>query len=303
MRASSQDRFGGPEVLTVIETDRPVAGPDEVLVEVKAASVNYGEAHVREGRAAGTRPPFTLGSDLSGVASEVGVNVGRFQPSDEVYGIFFIGTFAEYVAVPASSLAVKPAGVDHVTAAALPVAAQTAMTAVEAAGAAPGRRILIHAAAGGVGHLAVQLAKLRGAYVIATARAAKHDFLRDLGADELVDYQAVDFTEAVQDVDVVFDLIGGEYGPRSLRCLRPGGTLLAATMNPGTNAEQAEALGRHYAWVGVRPDGSQLEQVGKLVEQGLLRVHVDRVYPLEQLAEAHRYSGTGRVRGKVVITI
>ncbi|MGC4897383.1 NADP-dependent oxidoreductase [Micromonospora sp. DT31] len=286
-----------------METERPVPGPDEVLVEVKAASVNYGEAHVREGRAPGTRPPFTLGSDLSGVACEVGVNVGRFQPGDEVYGIFFIGTFAEYVAVPASSLAVKPTGVDHVTAAALPVAAQTAMTAVEAAGAAPGRRVLIHAAAGGVGHLAVQLAKLRGAYVITTARATKHDFLRDLGADELVDYQAVDFTEAVQDVDVVFDLIGGEYGPRSLRCLRPGGTLLAATMNPGTSVEQAEALGWHYAWVGVRPDGSQLEQVSKLVEQGLLRVHVDRIYPLEELAEAHRYSDTGRVKGKVVITI
>jgi NADPH:quinone reductase-like Zn-dependent oxidoreductase len=305
MRKAIQFELGGPEVLRVVETDRPDPGPGEVLVRVIAASVNFGEVKVRSGVAEVGSPPFTLGSDLSGVVESTGPGVTGITPGDEVYGIFFIGTYAEYVAVPATRLAPKPAGLDHIHAAALPVAALTAWQAVaELAEAAPGQRILIHAAAGGVGHLAVQLAKLRGAYVLGTARAVKHEFLTGLGADELIDYTTTDFALAAKGVDVVFDLVGGDYGPRSLDALRPGGLLLGAALDPGVTAEQAAAANRRYAYVSVRPSGHDLAtEISPLVADGRLTVHVDRTFPLAELPAAHEYCETGQVTGKVVITV
>jgi NADPH:quinone reductase-like Zn-dependent oxidoreductase len=305
MRAATQHAFGGPEVLEIVEVDRPEPGPGEVLVRVKAASVNFGDTKIRAGKVPEVGPPpFTLGSDLSGIVEQVTPGVTRFRPGDEVYGILFLGTYAEYAAVPAGNLAAKPPGLDHVHAAALPVAALTAWRGiVDLANAQEGQRILIHAAAGGVGHLAVQIAKMRGTYVIGTARAAKHDFLRDLGADELIDYTAVDFTTAVRDVDVVVDLVGGEYGLRSLDVLRPGGLLLGAALDPGITVEEAEARGRCYAWISVQPSGIELEKISELVQTGRLRVSVQRTFALEELAQAHELSDRGQVTGKLVITL
>lgn len=303
MRTAIQYEFGGPEVLRVVDAERPRPAPGEVLVRVHAASVNFGETKVRSGLAQAGRPPFTLGSDLSGVVAETGPGVTGFAPGDEVYGVYFIGTYAEYVAVPAVALAPKPAGLGHVEAAALPVAALTALRAVDRASLAAGDRILIHAAAGGVGHFAVQLARLRGAYVLGTARAVKHDFLRALGVDEPIDYTAVDFGEAARNVDVVLDLVGGTYGRRSLAALRPQGLLLGATLDPGVTEREAAELGRRYEWVSLRPTGEELRRVTELVEEGVLRPHVERTFPLEQLVMAHEFAETGQITGKVVIVV
>ncbi|WP_406498861.1 NADP-dependent oxidoreductase [Streptomyces sp. NBC_00846] len=244
-----------------IEADRPEPGPGEVLVRVRAASVNFGETKLRTGVAKAAPLPFTLGSDLSGTVEAVGRGATRFQPGDEVYGVQFIGTYAEYVAVQEGGLAPKPDELDHVRAAALPVAGLTALAAVEEADCGPGQRILIHAAAGGVGHIAVQLAKEKGAFVLATARAGKHEFLHELGADEIIDYTTTDFTQAARAVNVVFDLVGGAYGPRSLDSLRPGGLLLSAVLDPGLDENEAEKRGMRYKWVSLRPTRAELEKI------------------------------------------
>ncbi|MEW1633013.1 NADP-dependent oxidoreductase [Streptomyces sp. NPDC093801] len=310
MRAVSQRGYGGPDVLEVVETDVPVPGPGEVLVRVRAAGVNPADWKIRSGtvRKFGA-PPFTLGLDLCGVVEEAGEGAaGRFRPGDEVYGCAFPphGAYAEYVVAPAEALAAAPAGIDPVSAAALPVAALTAwQSLVRVAAVGPGRRVLVHAAAGGIGHLAVQIAAARGAYVIGTAREGGHAFLRGLGAAELVDYTTADFAEVVRDVDVVLDPIGGDYGPRSLDTLAPGGTLLDVRgTGPDRSAvrEQARARGLRFVEFGFTPSGADLEGVTALVEDGSLRVAVDRVLPLEEAAAAHVLSETGHVKGKIVLT-
>ncbi|TVT16476.1 NADP-dependent oxidoreductase, partial [Amycolatopsis rhizosphaerae] len=233
-------------------------------------------------------PPLRLGLDLSGEVEGTG---------EEVYGLWLSkwGAYAEYVAVPREVLAPKPPSLDHAQAAALPTAVLTAWQAlVNVAKVEAGQRVLIHAAAGGVGHFAVQIAKARGAYVLGTARAENHEFLRELGADELIDYTATDFAEVVRDVDVAYDLIGGEYGRRSLATLKPEGILLDAV---GDDAEGDPRYHRFY----VSPSGPDLVSVNELVEAGRLSVHVERTFPLEQAALAHELSETGRVRGKIVL--
>jgi NADPH:quinone reductase-like Zn-dependent oxidoreductase len=310
MRAVSQRAFGGPEVLELIETDRPVPAPDEVLVRVHTAGVNPGDWRRRSGqlRRFG-EPPFTLGLDLSGVVEAAGARVKRFQPGDEAYGVVLPprGSYAEYVAVPEGSLARTPPSLDHVHAAALPTAALTAwQSLVHVAGVHGGQRVLVHAAAGGVGHLAVQVAKARGAYVIATARRDKHAFLRDLGADELIDYTTADFAKEARDVDVVLDPISGEYGPRSLDTLTRGGILLDTRgTGPDRTAvrQQAAARGVRLVEFGFTPSGADLEEIGRVVERGALHVVVDQVLPLEEAARAHQLSETGHAKGKIVLTI
>ncbi|WP_280329009.1 NADP-dependent oxidoreductase [Nocardia wallacei] len=295
MRAITQKTFGGPDVLETVDLPRPVPQPGEVLVRVAATSVNPADWKLRSGSV--TRigdPPFTLGLDVSGTVAELGPGVTAFDRGDEVFGMLLSrsGAYAEYVVLPADSLAHKPAELDHVHAAALPVAALTGWQAL--AGLRAGRRLLIHAAAGGIGHLAVQFAKARGAYVIGTARAVNHDFLRGLGADELIDYTAVDFTEAARDVDVVLDLVGGDYGSRSLRVLRPGGRYLDTQ---GSDAEGDPRYVRMY----VEPSGAELREIAGSAARGELHIEVERVMSLADVAEAHKLSESGRVRGKIVL--
>ncbi len=311
MRAVSQDSAGGPDVLKMITTDRPVPGPTEILVRVHAAGVNPTDWKSRSQGAfmTGAKAPFTLGFDVSGVVEAVGLGVTLFAPGDKVFGMprfpHPAGAYAEYVTAPARHFAHLPASLDHIQGAALPLASLTAWQAlVDTAQVQPGARVLIHAAAGGVGHLAVQIAKSRGAYVIGTARQAKHDFLRGLGADELIDYTQQDFAEAVRDVDIVLDTISGDYGARSLRTLRPGGTLVSILPLDDTfPAAQAREARVRAGFLLVEPDRAGLQAVAGLVDSGKLRVAVDTVLPLEEAAKAHTLGETGRTTGKIVLTV
>ncbi|KJS62147.1 NADP-dependent oxidoreductase [Streptomyces rubellomurinus] len=311
MRAISQDTAGGPEVLRLVDAARPEPGRGEVLVRVHAAGVNPADWKTRSRGvfANGATPPFTLGWDVSGVVEAVGPGVAIHRPGDEVYGMprfpHPAGGYAEYVTAPARHFAPRPEGLSHVEAAGLPLAALTAWQAlVDTADVRPGQRVLVHAAAGGVGHLAVQIAKARGAYVIGTASGAKHGLLRELGADETVDYRTVDVAEAVQGVDVVLDPIGGPSWARSLRSLRPGGTLVS--IEPPTEAfplAEAEAAGVRAVFVLVEPDQQGLREISRLVGSGRLRVLVDTVLPLERAADAHRLGELGRTTGKIVLSV
>ncbi|GAA4559081.1 NADP-dependent oxidoreductase [Streptomyces collinus] len=307
MRAISQDVLGGPEVLKEVQTERPVPKPNEVLVRVRAAGVNPTDwKHRATGGFLG-EPPFVLGWDVSGVVEAVGIGVVAFAPGDEVFGMlpypYGHGSHAEYVIAPVRALARKPAGVDHTQAGALPLVSLTAWQALtEHADLRPGQRVLIHAAAGGVGHVAVQIAKARGAYVIGTASAGKHEFLRGIGADETIDYRETDFTEAVKDADVVLDTIGGDNALRSLRVLRPGGVLVSIL--PGGSDDLYEEAGR----LGVRAlrmlvdaDRSGMEAIAELVGAGKLRATIAGTFPLAEAAEAHALGDTGRTTGKLVL--
>ncbi|MFE4800459.1 NADP-dependent oxidoreductase [Streptomyces sp. NPDC056708] len=311
MRAVSQDAAGAPEVLKVVETQRPVPGRGEILVRVHAAGVNPADWKTRERGvfATGARPPFTLGFDVAGVVEAVGGGVTLFEVGDEVFGMprfpHPAGAYAEYVAAPTRHFAPRPKGLDHIQAGALPLASLTAWQAlVDTANVQPGQRVLIHAAAGGVGHLAVQIAKARGAYVIGTASAAKHELLRSLGADELIDYRTQDFTETLRDVDVVLDTLGGPNWARSLQTLRLGGTLISILPLDDTfPAKEAEAAGIRAVFMLVEPDHAGLREVTTLVEGGRLRVIVDEVFPLEEAVRAHTLGETGRTTGKIVLSI
>lgn len=308
MRAIEQDRFGGPEVLKLVEVDRPEPGPGEVLVRVHAVGVNPTDFwHRATGGLLGR--PVRLGWDLSGVVEAAGVGAALFRPGDEVFGMPRLpqaaGTYAEYVTAPSRHLARKPIGLSHVEAAGLGLAGLTAWQAlVDVADVRPGQRVLVHAAAGGVGHLAVQIAKARGAHVIGTASAAKHAFVCGLGADEVIDYTTTDFAKRLHDLDVVLDSIGGEYGPRSLQTLRPGGILVALASPAETYLEgEAARQGKRARFMIVEPDAAGLTSLANLVGTGQLRVEVDTVLPLEQVANAHEIGQTGRTRGKIILTL
>ncbi|MEV5877414.1 NADP-dependent oxidoreductase [Streptomyces sp. NPDC052101] len=311
MRAISQNIAGAPDVLKIVETQRPVPARGEILVRVHAAGVNPADWKTRERGvfANGAKPPFTLGFDVAGVVEAVGDGVTLFQAGDEVFGMprfpHPAGAYAEYVAAPARHFAPRPQGLTHIQAGALPLASLTAWQAlVDTANVRPGQRVLIHAAAGGVGHLAVQIAKARGAYVIGTATASKHDLLRSLGADELIDYRTQDHAESLRDVDVVLDPLGGPNWARSLRTLRPGGTLVSILPPDDTfPAKEAEAAGVRAVFMLVEPDHAGLRAIASLVEEGRLRVVVDEIFPLEEAARAHTLGETGRTTGKIVLAV
>lgn len=309
MRAISQTELGGPEVLREVERPRPDPGPTEVLVRVRAAGVNPVDWKTRSIGGFFGEPPFVLGFDVSGVVEEIGFGVTRFEVGDEVFGMPLfpreVGAYAEYVTAPSRHFARKPAQLSHEQAAALPLAALTAYQAlVHVGGLSSGQRVLIHAAAGGVGHLAVQIAKSRGAWVCGTARAEKHDFLRKLGADELVDYTTTDFAERVRDVDVVLDPICGDYAERSLRTLRSGGIHVPILAPPPDLADRAKQLGvRTSGSLLVEPDRADMEAIAELAGAGQLAPEVAAVFPLEQAATAHEQSETGRIAGKIVLTV
>ncbi|GAA1670262.1 NADP-dependent oxidoreductase [Glycomyces endophyticus] len=306
MRAVVQDELGGPEVLRVAEVERPAPGPTEILVRVRAAGVNPTDWKSREsGGLTGLKPPFTLGWDVSGTVEAVGAGVRLYRPGDEVYGMprfpHPAGGYGEYVAAPARQFDFKPASLSHVEAAALPLTGLTAHQAlVDNAGVREGHRVLVHAAAGGVGHLAVQIAKAHGAYVIGTASAGKHDFLRSLGADEAIDYRSVDFAAGLSGIDIVVDPIGGEYAARSASVLKDGGYLMSVI--PG-DLPAAERERVHTGFVLVEPDWSGMRALSALVDAGRLRPTVAETYPLEEVARAHESLQTGRTAGKIVLTV
>ena len=306
MRTVTQDELGGPEVLQVVEVERPEPGAAEVLVRVHAAAVNPADTKTRAtGGLRGLKPPFRLGWDVSGTVEAVGVGVRIHKVGDEVYGMprfpHFAGGFSEYVTAPARHFAPKPANLSHTEAAALPLAALTAHQAlVDIADVQAGQRVLVIAAAGGVGHLAVQIAKAKGAYVIGTASAAKHEYVRSLGADQVIDYTAKDFTEGLRDLDIVIDPIGGDYAAKSASVLKDGGHLMSIMPGELSEAEQRRV---RSGFMLVEPDLGALQSITALVEAGKVTPTVSETYPLEEIAKAHASMETGRTIGKIVVTV
>ncbi|MEU3365421.1 NADP-dependent oxidoreductase [Streptomyces pseudogriseolus] len=313
MRAVTISEFGGPEVLTPEDVARPEPLPTEVLVRVHAAGVNPVDWKTRVGQGmAGLQTfPLILGWDVSGVVEQVGFGVTTLRPGDEVYGMPWFpragGAYAEYVTAPARQWARKPATVDHVHAAALPLAALTAwQILVDTAHVQAGQRVLVTAAAGGVGHLAVQFARHLGAHVIATASAARHPWLKDLGADETIDYTTTPFEEAASGVDVVVDLVGDEHdrtSTRALKTLSPGGLLIAVPsgVSPALAAAAEEAGVRATGFL-VEPDGPALARIADLIDAGEVSVEVEKTFPLAEAAAAHAHGEAGHTRGKLVLT-
>jgi NADPH:quinone reductase-like Zn-dependent oxidoreductase len=313
MRAISQDTLGGPEVLHLVDVPQPEPVPTEVLVRVHAAGVNPVDYKSREsGGIAGLlgEPPFILGWDVSGVVEEVGFGVHTLAVGDEVYGMPWFprpaSAYAEYVTAPSRQFARKPANLSHTEAAAVPLAGLTAWQILTAAAdLQEGQRVLIHAAAGGVGHLAVQFAKHLGAHVVGTATKAKHNWLQSLGADELIDYTSTALGDATSDVDLVVDLIGSETTVgQSLQVLKPGGLLVAVPSGtPPELLANAEAEGFRVKSFLVEPDGHALGEITDLIEAGEVRIEVEQVLPLGDAAEAHRRMASGRTRGKLVLDV
>ncbi len=333
MRAIICEQYGGPEVLELAEEiPIPQPGPHGVLVRVHASSVNPLDWKLRAGYLAPLwklRFPVIWGADFSGVVEEIGHGVTLWKPGDEVHGFksgkvaqTFRGTYAEYAVAPESTLVRKPSNLTHEEAAAMPVAAVTAWQALAEQGRVKaGSRVLIHAAAGGVGVFAVQIAKAFGAYVAGTASISNLDLLRQLGVDLPIDYTREKIEDKISGYDLVLDGVGEQVWSSSLKVLKAGGKLLTLTppippppagrikfiSTPAravaTGVTNALLHGKRFGIVRVQPRGGDLEKVNALVEAGKVRPIIEKVYPLEQIAEAHRKSETGHVRGKLVIKI
>ncbi|MFF5111235.1 NADP-dependent oxidoreductase [Streptosporangium sp. NPDC000509] len=308
MRVITQSAVGAPSVLDVAEVDRPEPDHGQVLIKVGAAGVNPVDEVVRAGLFPLLGPPpFTLGWDVAGTVESTGPGVSAFAPGDEVLGLLAFpdagNAYADYVLASPNEIVHRPATLPVEQAGGLPLAGLTAWQAlVGIARLDEGQRVLVHAAAGGVGHLAVQIAAYLGAHVTGTARAAKHDFLRGLGVDTPIDHTAVDFVTETEPVDVVFDLVGGEYGERSAATLKPGGLLVGALgRNLGITRERAAELGIRLTVVSVRPSAADLSRLTALTESGRLRVHVDQTVPLAEVAKAHELLSTRRTTGKIVL--
>jgi NADPH:quinone reductase-like Zn-dependent oxidoreductase len=307
VKAVQVSRFGGPDVLAVVDLPKLEPLPTEVLVRVRAAGVNPVDAKTRAGKGMSGvlgDPPFVVGWDVAGEVEAIGRGVTRFAPGDNVLGMPWFprqaAAYAEYVTAPSRQFAGTPDGMSFEQAGGLPLAGLTAWQAlVETAEIGRGDRVLIHAAAGGVGHLAVQIAKARGAHVIATARAEKHEYLRGLGVDHAIDYTDVAFEAEAGEVDVVLDLVGSEdYGLRSLQCLREGG-LLIPVPGGGSQAVLDAAREQRNRAIGilVEPDGHGLEQLAALG----LQVEIAEALPLDEARRAHELVESGRTQGKVVL--
>jgi NADPH:quinone reductase-like Zn-dependent oxidoreductase len=306
MKAVVIHSYGGREVLLTEDVPVPGIADDEVLIKVHAAGVNPVDWKVRAGYLAemlSYQFPLTLGWDVSGTVEKAGSNVTRLSAGDEVYALADIsrnGAYAEYVAVKADTVALKPESLDHVHAASVPLAALTAWQCIfGAADLSEGQKILIHAAAGGVGSFAVQLAKWKGAYVLGTASARNMDFLLGLGADEVIDYTVTPFEDVAVDVDIVLDAMGGEVQERSWKTLRSGGILVSILGPPDEN--KAAEFGVRSAGVFVQPDAEQLTEIAELIDKGHVKPVVTEILPLADVAKAHEMSETEHVRGKIVL--
>ena len=300
--------YGGPEVLVYEDSPLPHPGEGEVLIKVHAAGINPVDWKVREGHLKEMLHhtfPLILGWDVSGVVETLGTSITRLKVGDEVYSrpdIARDGAYAEFIVVKESEVALKPKSIDHIHAAALPLAGITAWQTLFGAGAlSAGQRVLIHAAAGGVGSLAVQLAKWKGAHVIGTASAENHDFLKKLGVDQVVDYRSQRFDEVVQPVDVVLDTMGGDVQERSWKVLKRGGILVSTVSPP--SAETAAANGVRQAFVFIKPDAPALAEIAKLVDGEKLKAIVETILPLSDATRGQELRERGHTRGKIVLRV
>ncbi|MFB4272934.1 NADP-dependent oxidoreductase [Nonomuraea sp. GTA35] len=333
MKTFMIERYGNNADLHAAELPDPQMGTDDVLIRIHAAGVNPLDLKIRDGAFKAILPyrlPLILGNDLAGVVTQVGPAVTRFAVGDEVYarpGKDRIGTFAELIAVSQEEVAVKPATLTMAEAASLPLVALTAWQAlVERAQVRLGQKVLIHAGSGGVGTIAIQLAKQLGAHVATTASTAKVDLVKELGADIVVDYRQQDFATVLRDYDVVLDTLGGQALTKSLQVIKPGGTLISIAGPPdaafarelGANAilrlamsalslrirRRARRRGVTYSFLFMRASGDQLRELTPLIEAGKIRPVVDRVFPFEQTPQALAYVEQGRAKaGKVVVAM
>ena len=308
-----QNRFGGPEVLEAIDASRPTPAAGELLVRAHAASLNPVDGKTRAGGGVTGllgELPISVGWDFAGVVEELGEGVDGFAVGDRVYGMPNFpeaAGYGEYVVAPAGHWAPTPSTLDEVQAAAVPLAALTALKAYrEVADLRPGQRVLVHAAGGGVGHFAVQIAKILGAQVVATASPEKEAFVKELGADEVIDYTAQPFTEALagNNVDLVLDLIGGANAVESVKITRAGGLVIGVPSGTGDGLEEAaSAAGVHAAGVFVSPNGEALREIAGWIDTGRLVPHVSETYALADIAAAHASLDGGHTQGKIVVTI
>ena len=307
MKAIVINTYGNEDVLNYVEVERPEPKADEVLVKVHAAAVNPADWKIRDGMGEdlGFKLPFILGGDIAGTVEAVGDGVENFKQGDAVYGITassLSGGYAEYAVAKADAIVLKPDDLSFEAAAAIPIGALTAWQAMfVVANLSSGQRILITGASGGVGSMAVQLAKAKGAIVIGTASGNNEQFVRDLGADEFVDYTAQPFEEVVKDVDVVFDTVGADTLERAFQTLKKGGFLVSSAQTP--SEEKARELGIESAWFFCQPSAQQLAEINQLIDEGKLKIYVETVLPIAEAKKAHQLSQSGRTRGKIVLQI
>jgi NADPH:quinone reductase-like Zn-dependent oxidoreductase len=309
MKAVRFHTYGKPDLLVYEDVPKPEPAGGEVLVKVHATSVNPIDWKIRAGHLRGFRDyplPFILGWDVSGVVESIGAGVTQWKPGDEVYGrpdVGRNGAYAEYIAVKEGELARKPKSLDHIHSAAIPLAGLTAWQALfDAGGLASGQKVLIHAAAGGVGHLAIQFAKLKDLYVAGTASGRNQEYLKQLGCNLPINYETTRFEEVVHDFDAVIESMGGEVRNRSWKVLKHGG-ILVALIGPPPSDEDAKSHGVRAAiiWAQTKPD--QLAEMARLADSGRLRPEIAAVFPLRDGAKAHQMSETGHVRGKIVLQV
>jgi alcohol dehydrogenase len=332
MKAVLIDRYGGNDLVRVTDVAVPTMGPDDVLVQVHAASVNPLDIKTRDGSMKTLlkyRFPLVLGNDLSGVVSDVGAQVARFRKGDEIYARMNherIGAFAEFAVVREGAAALKPANVTFEEAASLPLVALTAWQAlVEIGKLRANQRVLIHAGSGGVGSVAIQLARHLGATVFTTVGKRNAELVKRLGANVAIDYRSERFEDVAKDCDVVLDSAGGDTLVRCFESVKPGGVVVSIGPTPSAafarswglnpiivlaisvmSRKATAAARRHkarYEYLFMRADGEQLREITRLVESGVIKPLVDKVFPLEQVRDALAYSESGRATGKVVIRV
>lgn len=332
MKAALLDRYGDNSAVRLADVPAPAVGDSDLLVAVRAASVNPLDVKTRKGQVKVLlkyRLPIVLGSDLAGVVVQVGARVRRFRVGDEIYARLDenrIGSFAEFAAVRECDAAPRPVNTNFEEAASLPLVSLTAWQAlVEKGRLQAGQRVLIHAGSGGVGSIAIQLAHHLGATVLTTVGQRNFDLVRRLGADIAIDYRSTRFEDVARDCDVVLDSAGGETLVRSFACMKPGGVVVSIGTTPsaafarqwGLNpllvfaiglmsrkaAAAAKARGARFEYLFMRSDGDQLAQIAQLVEGGIIKPVVDKVFPLEQVREALAYSESGRATGKIVLKV
>jgi NADPH:quinone reductase-like Zn-dependent oxidoreductase len=309
MKAIRIHRFGGPEVLELDDVPIPQPGTGELLVHISTASVNPVDYKIHRGTVPWVSRemlPITLGRDLSGTVEGIGAQVDVFGEGESVYamlGSIDRGSYAEYVLVKPTEAAAKPARLSHIEAAAVPLAALTAWQGLFDHGhLEAGQTVLIHGGSGGVGHFAIQFAKVGGATVWTTVSAQNLDFVSELGADRAIDYQSQHFEEIVRDVDLVLDLVGGETQERSWSVLKPGGILVSALGEPQREKAMQHGV-RAVAGYRAQPNPEQLTEIGRLIDEGKVRPVVSATYPLTDVRRAHEHLEQGHVRGKIVLVV
>jgi NADPH:quinone reductase-like Zn-dependent oxidoreductase len=303
MQAVSIDEYGDNGVVQLVELPCPMPGPGEIRVAVRAAGVNPVDWKIRNGagQRMGMTLPIRLGSEIAGVVDAVGVGVDIFGEDDEVFGIVPSGGFAEYVIVRAKDLACKPDRLDFIQSAAVPLGGLTAwQSMIDTGGLAASDRLLITGGSGGVGSLAIQIAKARGAHVTAMASSRNEAFVRSLGADAFVDYTAQPFDQVVSNVDVVFDTVGGQTFERAFRTLRPGGVIVTAVAFPAEHKPRPDV---RVERIFTKANADQLSSLQALVDDGRLTPHVGTIFPFNDIRRALELSESGRAQGKIILAI